>query len=214
MLEYILQGGWVMAPLLFLSVLALAVIIDRQRVIRMAEVDTKGLRSEVKQSLAEGHIDGAIDACELTGGPMAAVLLVGLDSLRRFRARRKSAKEVEDKVREAMDGHIPHVVEALEKRMNLLTMVGSVSPLLGMTGTVTGMIASFGAMEEMGGLQGGLVAGGIKEALVTTAAGLLIAMPAVVAYTIFSKKVDRQVLEIEEAATEVVNMISLGKVGG
>ena len=105
------------------------------------------------------------------------------------------------------------MVEVLEKRLNLLTLVASISPLLGMTGTVTGMIAAFGAMREAGGLQGGAVAGGIAEALVTTAAGLLIAIPAVVAATVFSKKVDRQVLEIEEATTEVVNMITLGKVG-
>ncbi len=213
MLEYILQGGWVMIPLLFLSVLAFAVIIDRQRVMRMADVNTSGLRAEVKSCLSRGSIDGALDACERSRGPMAAVLLVGLDNLRALLARGKSPDGVDEKVRRAMDDHVPHVVAVLEKRLNLLTLVASISPLLGMTGTVTGMIAAFGAMREAGGLQGGAVAGGIAEALVTTAAGLLIAIPAVVAATVFSKKVDRQVLEIEEATTEVVNMITLGKVG-
>ena len=212
MLEYILQGGWVMFPLLFLSVLALAVIIDRQRVMRLAEVNAPRLRAEVRDCLSEGRIDEAVGVCERVRGPMAAVLLVGLDNLRRLLARGKSPEDAEGKVRKAMEDHTPQVLEALEKRMNLLTLVGSVSPLLGMTGTVTGMIAAFGAMREAGGLEGGAVAGGIAEALVTTAAGLLIAMPSIVAHSVFSKKVDRQALEIEEATTEVVNMISLGKV--
>ena len=213
MLEYILQGGWVMVPLLFMSVLALAVIIDRQRALRMADVNTSDLRSEVKSCLSAGRIDGAIEACERMKGPIAAVLLVGLDHMRQLLARGKDPDELEQKVRKTMDDHVPHVIEALEKRLNLLTLVGSTSPLLGMTGTVTGMIAAFGAMREAGGLQGGAVAGGIAEALVTTAAGLLIAIPSVVAATILAKKVDRHVLEIEEATNEVANMISLGKVG-
>jgi biopolymer transport protein ExbB/TolQ len=83
-----------------------------------------------------------------------------------------------------------------------------------MTGTVTGMIASFNAMAESGGLDAGGVAAGISEALVTTAAGLIIAIPAVVAYNIFSKKVDRHILQIEDATSELADFIALGRGDG
>ncbi len=95
----------------------------------------------------------------------------------------------------------------LEKRLNLLLMVASVSPLLGMTGTVTGMIASFETMSS--GLDANMVSAGIAEALVTTAAGLIIAIPSVVAYHIFAKKVDKLILEIEESGNELVDAIAM-----
>lgn len=212
MLEHILVGGWMMIPLIFLSVLALAVMIDRARVFRRAEVDSAALRAEVGECLDAGRIDDAVETCEHSRGPVAAVLMVGLDKLRRLLARRRSLEEIETNVSKSMADHVPHVVDVLEKRMNILSLVGSVSPLLGMTGTVTGMIAAFGAMVEAGGMSGDVVAGGIKEALVTTAAGLLIAIPSVIAHNIFSKKLDRHVLDIEDASTELMNAISLGDV--
>ena len=86
-------------------------------------------------------------------------------------------------------------------------MIAAVAPLLGMTGTVTGMISSFGSMSS--GLDASQVSTGISEALVTTAAGLIVAIPAVVAYNIFAKKVDHVVLEIEQTATELIDYITL-----
>ncbi len=214
MLEHILEGGWMMMPLLFLSILALAVMIDRLRVFRKAEVDSAALRASIGDCLDRGRVDEAVDACEASSGPVAAVLLVGLDKLRRLTARGRSLREIETNVAKSMADHVPHVVDVLEKRVNLLSLVGSISPLLGMTGTVTGMIAAFAAIVDAGGMQGGVVAQGIMEALVTTAAGLIIAIPSVVAYNIFSKKIDRHVLEIEDASTELMNAISLGEAAG
>jgi len=211
MLEYILDGGFMMFPLLFLSVLSFAVIFDRMRVFRLAETDSARLQSEVGECLDGGDVEGALGACRKHRGPVAAVLLVGLERLRKLRSLNRGIAEMEANVGKSMTDYGPHVVEALEKRMNLLTLVGSISPLLGMTGTVTGMIASFNAMAEAGGLDAGGVAAGISEALVTTAAGLIIAIPAVVAYNIFSKKVDRHILAIEEATSELVDYIALGR---
>jgi len=214
MLEYILDGGFVMIPLMLLSVLALAVIVDRVRVFRLADVDTAALRSKVGEHLEDGQIDEALSVCRRFKGPVAAVLLAGLARYRKLRGRGRSATEIEINVGKTMADYAPHVVETLEKRLNLLTLVGSVSPLLGMTGTVTGMIASFHAMAEAGGLEAGGVAAGISEALITTAAGLLIAIPSVVAYNLFSKKVDKYALEIEETTAEVMDFISLGRAQG
>lgn len=208
MLEYILDGGYVMFPLLLLSVLAVAIIIDRARAFRLAEIDTSSLRLEVIRRLEDGDIDSAIKACERSKGPVAAVLLVGLHKYRQLASRGRSATEIEANVTKTMGDYAPHVVEALEKRLNLLTMIGAVAPLLGMTGTVTGMISAFDEMRRSG-VSGDAVAGGISEALITTATGLLVAMPAVVAYNIFAKKVDRYVLDIEETATSLIDFITL-----
>ena len=208
MLEYIIDGGWIMFPLVALSVLALAVIIDRVRAYRVASVDSDSLRDSVLDLLQQGRVDEAIAACERFKGPVAAVLLVGLHKYRRLKDRGRMPSEIEGNVNQTMSDYAPHVVEALEKRLNLLTLIAAVSPLLGMAGTVVGMIKAFTVMAKQG-LDANAVAGGISEALITTAAGLLIAIPAVVAHNIFSRKVERYVLDIEESATELIDFITL-----
>jgi len=211
MLEAIIKGGYIMIPLVALSILALAVIIDRIRAFRLAEVDTTDLRARVIELLQTNRVDDAIGECERFRGPVASVLLVGLHKFRKLRQLRRDASEIEGNVTRTMSDYAPHVIEALEKRLNLLALIATVSPLLGMTGTVTGMINSFDAMRQMGGLEGGAVAGGISEALITTAAGLLIAIPAVIAHNIFSRRINRYVLQIEETATELIDFITLEK---
>ncbi|HUT34443.1 MAG TPA: MotA/TolQ/ExbB proton channel family protein [Planctomycetota bacterium] len=210
MLEYILDGGLLMYPLVACSVVALAVILDRLRAFRAVEADTVGLRSKITGCLDNGQIDEAVSVCRQYHGPVAAVLLAGLDRYRKLKARGRAVVEIETNVKETMEDYAPHAMEPLEMRLNLLSMIGSIAPLLGMTGTVTGMIASFNTMAEMGGLDAGGVAGGIAEALTTTGAGLLIAVPAVVAYNVFSRKTDRYVLEIEQTMRDLLDFIALG----
>lgn len=207
MLKHILDGGPIMLPLLILSMVAIAVIIDRIRVFRLAQADTSALRETIITQLEEGQVEDAIRECEAHKGPVAAVLMVGLVKYRKLMKRGRSLTEIEANVNKTMADYAPHVIESLEKRMNLLAMIGMVSPLLGMTGTVTGMIASFGTMSS--GLDAGAVSVGISEALVTTAAGLIVAIPAVVAHNIFGKKVDRFILDIEESATDLIDYITL-----
>jgi biopolymer transport protein ExbB len=211
MLEYILDGGSMMYPLLACSIVGLAVILDRMRAFRLAEGDTSALREEVLRALAEKDFARAEKACAQRRGPVAAVLLVGINKYRRLVELGKSETEIEVSVNKSMEDYAPHVMEALERRLNLLILVASIAPLLGMTGTVTGMIRSFNSMAGASGLEGGAVAAGISEALITTAAGLLIAIPCVVFYNFYSKRVDRFVLAIEESAAELIDFITLGK---
>ncbi len=213
MLEYILDGGLLMYPLVACSIVALAVIIDRVRAFRAADCNTVALRMQVTDCLDDGQIDQAVEVCRQHKGPVAAVLLAGLDRYRKLVARGRPAVEIETNVKEAMEDYAPHAMDPLENRLSLLSMIGSIAPLLGMTGTVTGMIRSFNTMAEMGGLDAGGVAAGIAEALITTGAGLLIAVPAVVAYNIFAKKVDRYVLEIEQTIRDLLDYVSLGRAG-
>lgn len=209
MLEYILDGGPMMLPLVFLSVLAVTVIIDRIRAFQAAETDSAGLRRNISDHLYEGRLDDAIKECEASSGPIAAVMYAGLIKYRRLLQRNHPATEIELNVSKTMEDYAPQVLDSLERRLNLLMLVGSIGPLLGMTGTVTGMIKSFDQMATSAGLDASAVAGGISEALITTAAGLLVAIPAVVAHNLFTKRVDRFVLEMDESVTELMDYISM-----
>jgi len=209
MLGHILDGGAIMIPLMLLSVLAVAIIIDRLRAFCEATVDTSKLQGSVISHLEDGHVEEAIRECERFKGPVAAVLMVGLLKFRKLLQRKRSLAEIEANVNKTMGDYAPHVIEALEKRLNLLIMVASVAPLLGMTGTVTGMIRSFQSLAGAGALDATAVSTGIAEALVTTAAGLIIAIPAVVAHNILTKRIDRFVLDIEESSTRLIDLITL-----
>lgn len=196
-----------MVPILILSILAIAVIIDRIRVFRLTAKNPSRLLNGIIAQLENGHTDKAIELCSEEKGPIAAVLVTGLTRFDRLMRAGKNMAEIEVGVNKSIADYSQHVIEALEKRLNLLTMIASVSPLLGMTGTVTGMISSFGSMSS--GLDASQVSTGISEALVTTAAGLIVAIPAVIAYNIFTKKVDHVVLEIEQTATQLIDYITL-----
>ncbi len=207
MFKHILDGGPLMVPVLILSILAIAVIIDRIRVFRLAAKNPSRLLNGIIQELEKGQADQAIELCRQEKGPIAAVLLTGLTRFQRLMRAGKTMAEIEAGVNKSIGDYSQHMIESLEKRLNLLTMIAAVAPLLGMTGTVTGMINSFGSMSS--GLDANEVSTGISEALVTTAAGLIVAIPAVIAYNIFAKKVDRVVVEIEQTATELIDYITL-----
>jgi len=195
--------------LMALSVIGLAIIMERWKVFKIAGADTRVMRRMVRQLLSENKIEDAVKVCEDTRWPVAPVLLVGLKRYLKLRHAGWAERDVEASVSSSMEDYAPHVVSELEKRLGLLLMVGSVSPLVGMTGTVLGMIRAFKAMAEAESLGGGVVAAGISEALITTAAGLLIAVPAVVFYHIYSTRAERHTLTIEESAGELVDFIHL-----
>ena len=191
---------------MLLSIVAFAIVIDRMRVLKAAgDEDTEALRSMVISKLEAGDVDGAIRYCESSQGPVAALLFVGLCKFRRLMQRRRPVVEIETNVNKAMEDYAPHILNSLEKRLNILVMIAGISPLLGMTGTVTGMIASFATMAT--GLDATKVSVGISEALVTTAGGLIVAIPAVVAYNLFNKKIEKLVLLMEENSTELLDKL-------
>lgn len=209
MLKYIFDGGFMMYPLLFMSILGFAVMIDRFCAFRSARRDTKLLRANILKALEEYRVDDAIAECEKTGGPLAAVLLVGLMKFQKLEFSGRSVNEISDIVRKSMEDYAPQAIGVLDRNISTLPIVASLSPLLGMTGTVTGMIGSFNAMASSTTLEATTVSAGISEALITTAAGLIIAMPSVIAYNIFARKVDAYSAEMENAVTEIVDFIAL-----
>ena len=216
MLEYLIKGSWLMGPLLICSIVAIAVIIDRIRAFRLAESDTFAMRQKIAALLEEDRTDAAIAACRNFRGPVAAVMLAGLDKFRRLAGLGRGTTEIEINVSKTMEDYAPHVLEPLEKRLNVLSLIGMISPLLGMTGTVTGMIRSFAEISHAGaaGASTQAAASGISEALITTAAGLLIALPALVAHNLLVRRMDKFTLDIEGAMAELNDYISLGRQRG
>ena len=209
MMNFLMDGGWMMLPLLICSIVMLAVIIDRTRAFRAAaKLDPKSLREKVIASVKQGDIAAADAACRESEGPVAAVLLTGIEKFARLSAKQKTEVEIEEGVTKAMEDYAPKAMGVLEKRLGTLVLISSISPLIGMCGTVTGMINSFAVMAQAAGLDAGAVAGGISEALITTAAGLIIASPGVVAYNLFQRKVEVWTVELETSVAEFVQAVA------
>lgn len=211
MLEFIVKGGPLMIPLLAESILTLAVVIERWRAYRVhLRVDSRSLRAKVLALLGDDRLPEAARLCAETPGPVASVLLAGLQAYAKHRERHCRIETLRPLIEDALEDQAYTAMRAVQSRLNLLTLVGSSAPLFGMTGTVTGMIRSFKAIAGAGALEGTLVAAGISEALITTAAGLLIAMAAVIPYHYFANRADLVESEIHEAASELLDVVTLG----
>ena len=208
MFGILMDGGWMMLPLVICSVVAVAIIIDRARAFRAAGSAHEALRKQVAAALRAGRAEAAAEACAAAQGPVAATVLAGLRRYATLKARGKAPEEIEPVVAKTMEEYAPKAMHGLQKRLNGLVLIASISPLLGMTGTVTGMIRSFDVMAASAGLDPGAVAGGIGEALITTAAGLLIAIPAVIAHSAFSKRIEDYTVTIETCVTDILEFIN------
>jgi biopolymer transport protein ExbB len=210
MLEKIIQGSWMMMPLLCCSLLALAAIFDRLWAFRAnRRIDVRALRANVLDLLTEGDLDEAARLCASTPGPVSAVVLAGIQAYSKLRAVGGRPEILRTVTEKAMEDYSLHAMSAVNKRLNILSTVGNAAPLFGMAGTVTGMISSFKDIAGRGGLDAGGVAAGISEALITTAAGLLIALAAVIPYHIFLSMANEVELEIEEASSELLDFMTV-----
>jgi len=198
----IVKGGPIMGLIILCSVLGLGVFIERMWHLYRARIDTDAFVDEIAALIKRNRIMEAIDKCNTTPGPIAKILKTGL--LKHDRTR----EEIRENIQDAGVFEVPR----LEKNMNILATVAHVSPLLGLLGTVVGMVKAFQAIESqaanMAPITMGDLAGGIWEALITTVAGLAVAIPAYVAYNYLVNKVDDIVLDMERSATELVNVLS------
>ena len=199
-----------MVPLIACSLISLAVVYDRWHAFREnRKVDTRSLRTKVLAYLRKDDIAAAASECETARGPIASVLLAGLRSYQHLRGKEESSETMRLVVGQVMEDYSAQAMGVVNRRLDVLTTIGTAAPLLGMTGTVTGMIASFAGLADAGsvGGSGGAVANGIAEAMVTTAVGLIVALAAVIPQSIFNRWSDEIELEMEEANSEVVEFI-------
>ena len=209
MIEQIIKGGPLMAPIMACSLVSLAVVYDRWCAFRAnRKVDTRSLRARVLSHLRNNDVPAALSECVASGGPLASVLLAGLRSYQQLREKGENAETMRLVVGEVMGEYSAQAMSVVNKRLDVLTTVGTAAPLLGMTGTVTGMITSFAEMAKAGSAGGSAgVAAGIAEAMITTAGGLLVALAAVIPQSVFNRWSDEIELEIQEAASEIVEFI-------
>ncbi len=207
MLETIIQGKFMMIPLMICSVISMGVFFDRLWAFYSnSRTDTRALRAQLMKHLRRGEVTEAAMLCASTPGPVSAVLLTGLQSFRKLEKR--TAENLRLTVGEAMEDYTLHSMSAVEKRLWILSTIGNAAPLLGMTGTVLGMIKSFKGLAEA--QDAATIGIGISEALITTAAGLLIALGAVIPYSIFMNMAEKVELEIDEASSEMLEFLATG----
>lgn len=210
MLERLIMGGFMMIPLGACSVVTVAVLIERYLAFyRNGRIDVRSLRAKVRTLVTEDRVDEAITLCASTPSPVAAVLLVGLQTYKRSVTMAASRDLQRLMMEKAMDDYTPQALHAVELRLNWLATIANVAPLFGMTGTVTGMIRSFGSLSGAGSLDAGAVGAGISEALIATASGLVIALASLIPYNSFMNRVARVNLAIGEAATDLVQTVAM-----
>ncbi|MFT5471369.1 MAG: biopolymer transport protein ExbB [Verrucomicrobiales bacterium] len=205
------RGGIFMWVILILGILAVAVIIERWRSLKILHTNPVKLRSDVVDLLAQDRVDEALKLCHDAPGPIAAVLGNGIRKFNVLRELRYEAARIEDNVKKSMEAYGVHVVAALERHLPILATISSVAPMVGFLGTVQGMIISFDEIVAMSG-QSNIVeaaAGGIRTALLTTCFGLIIGIPAFMGFNYFMGVINGFVLEVESTAEELMEAVSV-----
>lgn len=202
MLEVIQKGGPLMYLIILCSVLALAVIIEKLYHLYRAKIDTEKFMDEITDTLKRNKVMESITMCERTPGPIAHILKAGI--LKHDRSRQE--------IKEAIEDAALHEVPRLEKNLSMLATIAHITPLLGLLGTVIGMVEAFRVIQEKASavnpISPGDLAGGIWQALLTTAAGLVVAIPTFVAYNYLVSRVDGFVLDMEKSTTNLVNILT------
>jgi biopolymer transport protein ExbB len=210
-LGLLIKGGWFMAPILVMAIIAAGVIIERYRSLKMLSTDSGELRREVHGLLLADQVEDALQLCDREQGPVPAILGAGLRKYFVLRRLNYDVDRIREQVVKAMDDYNVHVVAALERHLPILATIASVAPMLGFLGTVAGMIVSFDNIDTNFGNENivKLAAGGIKVSLLTTAFGLMVGIPAFMAFNYFTSVIDRFVLDVEESATDLIEAVTL-----
>ena len=198
LVEFFDKGGRFMWGLLALSIIGVAVIIERAITLQKAKADVRSLMERVVSALKKGKYDEALDICAETRGPIPQILHAGL----------RQAKKGTEAVEKAIETAGIVEMSFLERGLIILATVANVAPLLGFLGTVSGMIAAFEAIAQAEQVSAKLVASGISEALITTMSGLMIAIPVQIAHNLFVQRIDRFVVEMEDSAAELVDTLA------
>lgn len=202
MFEMIQKGGAIMYPIILCSIIAFGIILERLYYFRKIRIDAVSFMNNIEGALKRNKIAESVKICEDTEGPIAAIIKAGL--LKHDRPRQEIREAIEDA------GH--QEVPRLEGHIKVLATIAHISPLLGLLGTVVGMVKAFQVIQmktvAFNPVSAGDLAGGVWQALLTTALGLIVAIPAIVAYHYLAAKVQDFVLDMERSATELINMLS------
>ncbi len=197
MFELVKAGGILMLPIIACSIVALAIIFERLWALRSQRVIPNNLVAQIWQLHSKGQLTNAHVVTVKEGSPLGRILAAGL-------VNRQHSRIV---MKEAIEEVGRQVVHELERYLNTLGTIASIAPLLGLLGTVIGMIKVFAAIMTAGVGNPTVLAGGISEALITTAAGLSVAIPSLMFHRYFGGKVERLVVKMEEQALKMVEVM-------
>jgi biopolymer transport protein ExbB len=200
MIDLLVAGGWVMPLLVACSVVALSTSIERYLALDRSKVAPPHLLATVWRDLKQGELNAQKLAQLRSSSPLGAILAAGI-------ANRGQGRDV---MKESISEAASHVVHDLEKYLNSLGTVAAIAPLLGLLGTVVGMIDVFTQITTVGTGNANALAGGISEALLTTAAGLIVAIPALVMHRYYTGLIDTIVVDLEREAIKLVDAIHNG----
>jgi len=197
MLEIVQAGGWLMLPIVAGSVVAVAIVLERLWTLQQRRVVPPAVTVQVWEWIQHGQLDPQHVQQLSQSSPLGQVLATGLSY-------RHAPREV---LKEAIEDAGRHVVHDLERYLNTLGTIAAISPLLGLLGTVSGMIRAFTAITTQGVGDPTVLAGGISEALITTAAGLAVATPALIAHRYLRGRIDALVVKIEKESIRFIEAL-------
>ena len=197
MVQLFNDGGWAMWPIAFLLVFGIAIALERLYTLSQAAIDASGFFQQLEEALRSGGAKQAAQLCSETRGPVASVIHAGL--LRMHRG--------VDNVEKAIENAGAVQMAFLERGMVWLSTVANLAPMVGFLGTVSGMIGAFQAIKVAGDVEPSLVAGGISEALITTAAGLVVGIIAQFCYNFFASRIDSIIADMQEHTAGFIDVL-------
>ena len=198
MFELVQAGGWLMVPILLCSVISAAICVERFWTLRATQIVPKNLLVQVWNWIRSNEMDNKKLRELRAGSPLGQILAAGISNHKRGR----------ELMKESIEEVAGHVVHEMERYLNTLGTVAAVTPLLGLLGTVIGMIKVFTAIKLEGTGNAAVLAGGISEALSTTAAGLSVAIPSLFFFRFFQRRVDELVITMEQEALKLVEVLN------
>jgi len=196
-ISFLSKGGIIMIPLLLCSIIGLMIVIEKIFSLRRDKILIPEIISVVESINSNQDIKLATTICQKNKGPLANIILTGLQN------QSLSMNEI----KEIINDEGRQQVRILERGLSILETVAGVAPLLGLLGTVLGMIKVFNVISTQGTGQASLLAGGISEALITTATGLFIGIPMLVAYNYFTSRAENFIMDIEKYSTRLLQKI-------
>jgi len=198
MLEIFEKGGFLMYPIFICSLIAITIFFERMFYLKSIKTKSKRFVLRVKNLVKKGSIELAVSACRKSPTPISQIMLAGLMKFGRGR----------DEMKEAIEDSANQEIPVLEKNLSTLSTIGNITPLLGLLGTVFGMVKAFNVIAVMGVGKPEALAGGISEALLTTAFGLSIAIPTIVVFNYLSHRVDKLIRDMEVNCVDLIDLLT------
>ncbi|WP_028968504.1 MULTISPECIES: MotA/TolQ/ExbB proton channel family protein [Spongiibacter] len=197
MLELVKAGGWLMLPIILSSILALAICVERYLALNPDKIAPRNLLNQVWGWMQNKQLDNEKLRQLRTASPLGEIIAAGLGNA-------KYGREI---MKESIEDAASHVIHGMERYLTALGTIAAVTPLLGLLGTVMGMIRVFSEIMVQGTGNAAVLAGGISEALITTASGLCVAIPAMVMHRYFQRRIDAIVVTMEQDTIKLINAV-------